>query len=134
MARKLNTLRETPGHRISEVIKFLVHYRGIEAEHALISAFGQDRILEVYAGDEPRFSELEEIASIMSVPISTFQIVSPGDFSELEIVWAEILYTAKLMNRREREKLSLTLLEVIRTDDEVGANLLDQLRQRTEKS
>lgn len=102
----------------------------MDAELALISAFGQSRVLEIYSGDEPRFSELEEIANILSVPISAFQIVGPGDYAELEIAWAEISYSALSMDRREREKLASSLLELIRTESDDGPDLLEKLRQR----
>ncbi len=126
----IDQLGETPGKRIADVIRFLVHHRGIEGEHALISAFGQQRLVEIYSGDEPRFSELEEIASILSVPISVFQIMGPGDFAELEIAWAEISYSALRMNRRERERLASSLLDLIRSEDDDSPDLLAKLRQR----
>lgn len=131
---KIDGLGETPGNRIADVIRFLVHHRGIEGEHALICAFGQKRLVEIYSGDEPRFSELEEIASILSVPISVFQIVGPGDFAELEIAWAEISYHARGMNRREREKLASSLIDLIRKEDDDNPDLLAKLRQRKARS
>lgn len=126
----IDRLGEGPGQRIADVIRFLVHHRGIEGEHALLSAFGYQRLKEIYAGDEPRFSELEEIASVLSVPISAFQIVGKGDFAELEIAWAEILYKAHGMNRREREKLATSLLDLVRSEEDAGPDLLEKLRQR----
>lgn len=134
MPREFDRLGETPGQRIASVIKFLVHHRGIEGEHGLVSAFGEARLREIYGGDEPRFSELEEIASVLAVPISTFQITSPGDFAELEIAWAEISYRALSMGRRDRERLAFALLNLIRADDDDSPNLLDELRIRTPKA
>jgi hypothetical protein len=131
---ELDRLGETPGQRIADVLKFLVHHRGIEAEHALISAFGQARLNGFYNGEEPFFSELEELASILCVPLSIFQIVSRGDFAELEIAWAEILYHARGLDRREREKLALSLVEFIRDERGDDISLLEKLHHRKAKS
>ncbi len=129
MRGEIDRLGETPGQRIARVLKFLVHHRGVQGEHALISVFGEDRLKAFYAGQEPFFSELEEIASVLSVPLSIFQIVGPGDFAELDIAWSEILYRARTMNRRDREALAHSLLELIRSDDANDASILEKLRQ-----
>jgi len=131
---EFDRLGEPPGQRIADVLKFLVHHRGIEAEHALVSAFGQARLKGFYNGEEPLFSELEELANILSVPLSIFQIVSPGDFAELDIAWAEILYHARELDRRDREKLALSLVELIREARGDDISLLEKLRHKKAKS
>ncbi|WP_421784916.1 hypothetical protein [Hyphobacterium sp.] len=125
----IKRFRETPGRRISDIIKKIALYRGKDAEVELIQAFGEARLKAIYAGDEPRFSELEEIASILSVPLSTFQLSCPGDFPELEIAWMEILYHAYSLNRREREKLASDMTGLVPDPMECG-NVLDLTRRQ----
>ena len=124
---------EPPGLRIAQMIKLVVHHRGAEAELELIQSFGEARIKEIYGGDEPRFSELEEIASILSVPVSTFQISSPGEYPELEIVWAELLYHAQNLNRRELEALTLQIAKLTPTGAE-ARKFIDLLRRKKDRS
>ena len=128
-----NRLSEPPGLRIAQMIKLVVHHRGAEAELELIQAFGELRIKEIYEGDEPRFSELEEIASILSVPVSTFQISNPGEYPELEIVWAELLYHAQGLNRRELEALALQIAKLTPKGSKTS-EILDVLRRRKDRS
>lgn len=128
----INLFREPPGRRISRTIKLVAHHRGAAAEADLVAAFGKDRLMAIYAGDEPRFSELEEIASILSVPISTFQLSCRGDFPELEIAWMEILYHAYSLNRREREKLASDMTALVPELAEYG-NVLDLTRRQRDR-
>ncbi|MEE2526798.1 hypothetical protein V0U79_10485 [Hyphobacterium sp. HN65] len=123
----LDRFRELPGERIASMIKLVVHHRGPEAELALIHAFGEARIKEIYGGDEPRFSELEEIASILAVPVSAFQVSAPGEFPELEIAWAEILYHANGLGRRDLEKLALELAKLTPNN---GESILSLMRRQ----
>lgn len=103
---------EPPGERIAQLLKLVVHHRGPDAEQKLIEAIGEERLFEVYSGQEPRFSELEEISATLSIPISTFQSFNSGDFPQLEIVWAELLYHARSLSHREIEELALRIAEL----------------------
>lgn len=84
----------TPGDRFAHILKTLVNHLGLEAETELIELLGRARLKELYEGDEPRLGEFIEIARILEVPLSTFQIAEPGSIPELEIAFAEILYTS----------------------------------------
>ena len=128
----IDRLREPPGERIAQMIKLIVHHRGPDTELALIQAFGEARIKAVYRGDEPRFSELEEIASVLGVPVSTFQFSDRGDLPELEIVMAEILYHAQTLQRRDVEKLATDLMALVPNPVE-GSNILDLTRKQREQ-
>lgn len=94
------------GENFAETFQKLIHYRGLEAERELISALTDRRVGELREGEEPRFGEILEIARILSVPLSTFQIFDRGDFPELEIAYADILYAAGEMSSEEREGLA----------------------------
>ncbi|WP_420430612.1 hypothetical protein [Hyphobacterium sp.] len=128
----IDRFREPPGRRIAKTIRLVVHHRGPDAEADLLQAFGEARLKAIYAGDEPRFSELEEIASILSVPMSTFQISCRGDFPELEIAWMEILYHAYSLNRREREKLASDMTALVPDLARYG-NVLDLTRRQKDR-
>lgn len=97
--------RRVAGH-FSETLRKLVSHRGMEAEAELIDAIGVDRLLELYAGEEPRLGEFIEAARILRVPVSTFQIYEPGAFPELELAFAELLYAASEMSPKERTQLA----------------------------
>lgn len=120
---------DPPGQRIASMLQLIVHHRGLGAEQMLLDAFGEKRLAQIYDGDEPRFSELEEIATILVVPISTFQINGPGDFAELEIAWAELLFHARNLSQAEREMLATAMVDLIH--DQAGeGNVLELVRKK----
>ena len=123
---------DPPVERIASMLQLLVHHRGLCAEQMLLDAFGEGRLAQIYDGDEPRFSELEEIATILAVPMSTFQITGPGDFAELEIAWAELLFHARNLTQPEREALATAMVDLIR-DESGERNILELVRKRRAK-
>ncbi|WP_421786219.1 hypothetical protein [Hyphobacterium sp.] len=110
-----NRSLEPAGERIAQLLKLVVHHRGPDAEQKLMEAIGEERLFEIYSGQEPRFSELEEISATLSIPISTFQSFNSGDFPQLEIVWAELLYHARSLSHREIEELALRIADLTPT-------------------
>lgn len=115
------------------MLMFLVHYRGMAAEKGLLETLGEQRLAEIYDGDEPRFSELEEIATILTVPISAFQITSPGDFAELEIAFAEVLYAARSLSPSDREALATRIVKLVRSKGQEPTILEIKRRKKSAK-
>lgn len=87
------------------MLKFLTTHRGFEAESELVDLLGKPRLKALFSGEEPRLGELIEIARILEVPLSTFQIHEPGSMPELEIVIAELYHTAAGMTPSELSQL-----------------------------
>ena len=96
----------SPGEQFSHTLRILVDHRGLATEGELVDLLGRDRLLALYKGAEPRLGEFIEIARILDVPLSTFQVVEPGAFPELEIAFAEILYHAAGMSPEDRSGLA----------------------------
>ena len=113
MSDKIDGLKATPAERLHEAIMYFVRFRGIGAEEELLSFFGEKRLGEIYDGDEPRFSELLEIANILGVPVGSFIFQDKGRVPELEVVWAEILYRAAHMSGEDCRDLALRIASVI---------------------
>ena len=99
-------------------------FRGLEAERELIATLTHFRVAEILDGDEPKFGEVLEIARILRVPLSTFQIFNPGDFPELEIAYVSILYAASEMNAKQRERLADKMIQLVTSEGE-GKHSLD---------
>ena len=106
-------LWEGVGSNFAETFQVLVHFRGLSAERELICVLSEKRMAQLYDGDEPRFSEVLEIARILRVPLSSFQIFERGDFAELEIAFADIMYAACEMNSNERQHLAQRMCSLV---------------------
>ena len=88
--------------QFAKTLKFLVAHRGLAAERQLLKSLGRNRLMRLYEGEEATFGEFLEIARILRVPLSAFQIVTPGEFPELEIAFAELSYHALSLSEEER--------------------------------
>ncbi len=109
-------LAGSPGVYFSEVLLTLSAYRGLEAERELEEFLGSTRYSELLNGEEPRFGEFLEIARILRVPLSTFQISSAGQFPELELAYAELLYHAASMTPVQRHELAGAMVSLVRPE------------------
>lgn len=116
MAQKNGHLMETPGSRFAETLQFLVNHRGLGAEQEIVEVIGLARLMQIYNGDEPKLGEFLEIARILRVPLSAFQISGPGEFPELEIAFAAILYRARVLDKDERHELADRLTELAKSN------------------
>lgn len=120
---------ETPGQRFGRMLGVLVAHNGLEAEAELIDLLGKARLKSLYDGDEPRLGELIEIARILNVPLTTFQIVEPGAFPELEIAFADVLRAARGLDPARRQELAGRITELAgwARQDQLGSTLPDSL-------
>lgn len=87
-------------------VQLIVSHRGLAAEQELIEFLGLARLMQLYDGAEPGFSEAVEIARILRVPVSTFTIIDPGSLTELDQAYAELLYAAAPLSREQRTALA----------------------------
>lgn len=129
-------LAGSPGAHFSDVLEMLTAYRGLEAEEELVEFLGLKRFSELLHGEEPRFGEFLEIARILRVPLSTFQITSAGQFPELELAYAELLYHAASMTPVQRHELAGAMVRLVRPKvsgaDEGSAEIIPLPRRTRE--
>lgn len=92
--------------QFTEMLPKLVEHRGLSAEAELIDALTLDRLTALYDGAEPSFSEVNECANILRVPITVFQLKEPGTVRELEATYGEMLWHGARLPEQERTALA----------------------------
>lgn len=108
----------------ADALIFLVNHRGVLAENRMVEALSLPRFTQLLEGAGPTFQEVETIANILGVPISSFQITHHGPSPELEIAFAEILYESSRMSKQERTNLAQEILKLIHPDSEDAIKIL----------
>lgn len=108
------------GEAFADMLQTLVAHRGLAAEQELIEVLGFARLMQIYDGAEPVFGEFLEIARVLKVPLSAFQIADPGDFPDLETAFAELLYSAAAMTAGQRAALARKLRALARAPHAPG--------------
>lgn len=112
MATRTEQAWESPGERFGRMLGVIVHHQGKETEQQLIEVIGAARLSELYSGEEPRFGEVIEISRVLNVPLSTFQVVEPGSFPDLEIAFADVLHSAVGISNATRLRLAEKMSEL----------------------
>lgn len=93
-------------------VQIIVSHRGLAAERELIDCLGLARLMQVYDGADPSFSEAVEIAHILRVPLTSFVPFDPGSIPELDIAFAELLYAAAPLSPDQRTALANHITEL----------------------
>ena len=129
MTMQANAAWESPGERFGRMLDIIVRHQGLDAESQLIEFLGKDRLIELYGGEEPRLGELTEISRILNVPLSTFQVVEPGAFPDLEIAFADVLHSAASASDATRLRLAEKISELAywARQENTGPNVTDSL-------
>ncbi|MBL4617027.1 MAG: hypothetical protein JKY46_04985 [Robiginitomaculum sp.] len=103
---------------------FLINHRGTIAEQQLVEHLSVKRFADLLDGHEPTFREVENIAKILGVPLSSFQLYNESVSPELEIAFAEIMYESCSMSKIERESLAEKIVKLIHPDSSDVINIL----------
>jgi hypothetical protein len=106
-------LKYSVNRHFAKTLASMILFRGLKAEEELLCHFGEYRLYQLLNGCEPRFVELLTISDILSLPLTSFQLNSPGDFEEFDIAYAEILYTAHTLDQEGRAKLVREMLNLV---------------------
>ena len=106
-------LKYSLNEHFSKTLASMILFRGLKAEEEMLCHFGERRLTQLLSGCEPSFAELLAISDILSLPLSSFQINSPGDFEEFDIAYAEILYAAHTLDQAGRAKLVKEMLNLV---------------------
>lgn len=87
-------------------VQLIASHRGLAAEQELIEFLGLARLMQIYDGVEPGFSEAVEIARILRVPVSAFTVVDRGSVAELDTAFADLLHAAAGLPRERRADIA----------------------------
>ncbi|MEO1039720.1 MAG: hypothetical protein AAFX09_09250 [Pseudomonadota bacterium] len=113
----------TPGEHFAKKLTILVDHFGIDVERQLLELLGRDRLKAFYSGEEPRLGELEEIAHIFGVPVSTFLNYERGDDTELTLALIDIARMASTLPDAVKQRMVDALLSFVEKDMHDSADL-----------